>query len=163
MDIQWGGLVAYDYLTNPDYIQRNVENFVSIGTPFDGANLARLADFAGDYRTNPIKDAFDTTSPAYDYLSNKNGYLDELQSRESPLGVNLSTISYYQNFDPSSGGHKGSDGVVSYDSATHLKNAQHFSYYMEGDFFFNIPTPFAHIGMPRDFRIIELIELKIFD
>jgi hypothetical protein len=115
-----GGLVTYDYLTNPDYIQRNVNNLVAIGTPFDGANLARIADFAGDQGINPTKDSFDATSPAYDYLSNKNGYLDELQVRESPLGVNLTTISYHQYFDPTKGA-KGSDGIVNYDSATHLQ------------------------------------------
>jgi uncharacterized alpha/beta hydrolase family protein len=119
-----GGLVAYDYLTNTDYVQRHIGNLVAIGTPFDGSLYADLAIKAKDNGLTYFGN-FDLTQPAYDYLSNSNGYLDELQSRNTTLNVSLSTISYFQSKNPILG-YIGTDGVVSDDSATSLVNATYY-------------------------------------
>jgi hypothetical protein len=146
-------------ISNSDFIQRNVDNFIAIGTPFDGALLAHVGKLK-----NPLINeigGFDISDEAYDYLSNSNGYIDTLQSKESPAGVNIQTIGYYQveNFL----GKHGGDGVVSVDSSTSVKNANH-NYIKNGAYFVEsiYVQDYTHINMTNDPKVVNTVIKLIF-
>jgi len=118
-----GGLVVLYMLENYVFPNVNLQNFITLGTPFNGSYLAKIASFIS------IK----YSGYQAEELSPGSAFLTELQTNvDNFTSAYPNTVFevYIGTFDPWWGGHvfnSQNDGAVSYNSATYLG----FSYVYE--------------------------------